>query len=94
MQDKCFICKIGDSESTNQHNQASESGIVTLNYHIMQNKHYQVILFTAIVNAYDRDGKPHKCRILLDLGSQSNFITEEFSKKLNLVQRQVNISIT
>jgi len=50
----------------------------------MQNKYYQVILSTAIVNTYDRDDKPHKCRILLDLGSQSNFITEEFSKKLNL----------
>jgi len=60
----------------------------------MQNKCYQVILSTAIVNVYDRNDKPHKCRVLLDSGSQSNFITQEFSKKLNLVPRQVSVSIT
>jgi len=90
MQDK----STGDAESTNQHNQTSESGIATLNHYTMQNKCYQVILSTAIVNAHDRDGKLHKYRILLDSGSQSNFIIEEFSKKLNLVRKPVNMSVT
>jgi len=84
----------GDAESTNQYNQTSKSGIATLNHYAMQNKYYQVILSTAIVNAYDRDGNPHKCRILLDSGSQSNFITEDLAKKLNLVRKQVNMSVT
>lgn len=43
-----------------------------------------VILSTARVNAYDKDGNPQVCRVLLDPGSQSNLITESFAKKLKL----------
>jgi len=46
----------------------------TLNNHVSQNKYYQVILSTAIVEACDQQGNTHKCRVLLDSGSQSNLL--------------------
>lgn len=36
-----------------------------------------VLLATAVVKVYDKDGKAMKCRVLLDTGSQNNRITEE-----------------
>ncbi|XP_076248024.1 uncharacterized protein LOC143187670 [Calliopsis andreniformis] len=43
-----------------------------------------VLLATAIVHLEDCHGRKHKCRALLDPGSQSNFLTEEVVKKLGL----------
>ncbi|XP_076237360.1 uncharacterized protein LOC143181054 [Calliopsis andreniformis] len=43
-----------------------------------------VLLATAIVYLEDCHGRKHKCRALLDPGSQSNFLTEEVAKKLGL----------
>lgn len=53
-----------------------------------------VILSMTRVNAYDKDGNPQVCRVLLDSGSQSNLITKRFAKKLKLLakaeQRSIN----
>ncbi|XP_063543206.1 uncharacterized protein LOC134751689 isoform X1 [Cydia strobilella] len=54
----------------------------------------QVILSTALVEVYDRDGKPHMARAFLDNGSSPNFIRADFCKKLNLPIREVNVSLT
>ncbi|XP_076245382.1 uncharacterized protein LOC143185936 [Calliopsis andreniformis] len=43
-----------------------------------------VLLATAIVYLEDCHGRKHKCRALLDPGSQSNFLTEEVAKNLGL----------
>ncbi|XP_076382083.1 uncharacterized protein LOC143260481 [Megalopta genalis] len=43
-----------------------------------------VLLPTAIVYVEDRQGRKHRCRALLDPGSQSNFMTEELSAELRL----------
>lgn len=64
-----------------------------LNHHVTQDK-YQVILSTAIVEVFDQHGNPHTCRVLLDSGLQSNFVTEKLAQKLDIVRKQVNLSIT
>ncbi|XP_029673850.1 uncharacterized protein LOC115241992 [Formica exsecta] len=83
-----------DTESTSQSHQSNNTNTVTLNHHITQDKYYQVILSTAVVNAIDQSGNSHTCRVLLDSGSQSSFITEKLASKLNLTPRQINIAIT
>lgn len=52
-----------------------------------------IVLSTAIVEAYDSDNKPIVCRVLLDGGAQSNFITVDFSKKLNLPPIKMNVKV-
>jgi len=66
----------------------------TLNNHVSQNKHYQVILFTAIMKTCDQQGNTHKCRVLLDSGSQSNFIINNLANKLRLTLRKTDMNIT
>lgn len=53
----------------------------------------QVFLSTAMVNVQDYQGNKRICRILLDSGSQSNFITEDIVQRLGLPLKPVNISI-
>ncbi|XP_055621988.1 uncharacterized protein LOC129765600 [Toxorhynchites rutilus septentrionalis] len=43
-----------------------------------------VLLWTALVNFEDMSGKIHPVRILLDCGSQCNFISESLRQKLSL----------
>ncbi|XP_076229449.1 uncharacterized protein LOC116429801 [Nomia melanderi] len=50
----------------------------------------EVLLGTAIIKILDQYGKAHFCRVLLDSGSQSHFITESFAKKLNLKTHRLN----
>lgn len=68
----------------------SQSNVACLNTSLP----IEVLLSTAIVNVEDKYGKNHTCRILLDSGSQSNFITNEFAKKLNLPFNQIDIPVT
>lgn len=56
--------------------------------------HGQVLLSTALVEVYDRDGNGHVARALLDNGSTSSFLTEDLYKKLNLPARDVNASVS
>lgn len=44
----------------------------------------EVILSTAIINVYDNDGIAHRCKCLLDTGSQSSFISENLVKTLRI----------
>lgn len=53
-----------------------------------------VLLSTALVNIADVDGKLHVCRALLDSGSQSNFISADLQKRLNLPLKKTHITIT
>lgn len=52
-------------------------------YHV-QKKWSRVILSTARVNVLNEQGNKYPCRALLDSGSQSNIITEDFMQKCNL----------
>ncbi|XP_048519333.1 uncharacterized protein LOC109534907 [Dendroctonus ponderosae] len=54
----------------------------------------QVLLPTAIGKIMDSTGKLYKIRILLDSGSQSNFIKSSLYKKLKLPVQSINASIS
>ncbi|XP_078051597.1 uncharacterized protein LOC144477736 [Augochlora pura] len=51
------------------------------------------ILSTALVTIVDQRGVPHKCRALLDAGSQANFITEECCKRIGLSLQAVEAMV-
>jgi Putative peptidase (DUF1758) len=54
-------------------------------YHIARPRtQIQVLLSTAIVFVEDSMGQLHKCRALIDCGSQSNLVTEDLVQRLML----------
>jgi hypothetical protein len=53
-----------------------------------------VLLATAQIKVNDCKGKFQTCRVLLDCGSQSNFITESTVRRLGLEQTRNKVSIT
>ncbi|XP_045463807.1 uncharacterized protein LOC123673366 [Harmonia axyridis] len=53
-----------------------------------------VLLSTALVEILDKHGNPHDCKVLLDSGSQSNFISERICKILGLQMNKINFSIS
>ncbi|XP_058128334.1 uncharacterized protein LOC131291478 [Anopheles ziemanni] len=52
-----------------------------------------VLLLTAVVNVLDATNQPHRCRVLLDSGSQVNFLAEEMANRLGLPKRPANVPI-
>ncbi|KYM95705.1 hypothetical protein ALC62_13647 [Cyphomyrmex costatus] len=48
---------------------------------------------TAVVHAYDSEGSPRACRVLLDCGSQANFVSKKFVKALGLQTRPLSVSV-
>lgn len=54
----------------------------------------QTLLPTAEINVYTNNGQCFKARALLDLGSQSNFITERLFNQLHLPKHNSSIVIT
>lgn len=50
-------------------------------------------LATVLIDVIDASGKHHLCRAMLDQGSQANFITEDYCRKLNLNKTFVNTPI-
>ncbi|XP_011859050.1 PREDICTED: uncharacterized protein LOC105556567 [Vollenhovia emeryi] len=54
----------------------------------------QALLSTAIVTAIGKGGSQHSSRVLLDSGSQANFVTKDFLNTLGLVPRVMNMSVS
>lgn len=52
------------------------------------------VLPTAIVYIRDEKGQPQKCRVLLDSGSQANFITTEFCQRLGIKPTAIKSTVT
>ncbi|XP_072375394.1 uncharacterized protein [Diabrotica undecimpunctata] len=52
-----------------------------------------ILLSTALVYMQDKYGILHECRVLLDSGSQSNFISHSFFEKLQLRADKVHIPV-
>lgn len=52
-----------------------------------------VMLLTAVVNLIDDQNRPVPCRVLLDNGSQVNFITQSMASRLNLKREAANVPI-
>ncbi|XP_030755482.1 uncharacterized protein LOC115881899 [Sitophilus oryzae] len=57
-------------------------------------KNDEILLSTAIVFMCDSSGRYHQCKVLLDSGSQSNFITKELCEKLNLSKQTLNLAVS
>ena len=53
-----------------------------------------VMLSTALVYAYDQAGSRNLCRVLLDCGSQANFISRQTLNMLGLKARRFNVSVS
>ncbi|XP_043471057.1 uncharacterized protein LOC122504184 [Leptopilina heterotoma] len=53
----------------------------------------QVLLSTAVIKMRASDNSLKQARVLLDNGSQSNFITENFAKSLNLPTKKINLPV-
>ncbi|XP_060841938.1 uncharacterized protein LOC132922439 [Rhopalosiphum padi] len=69
------------------------AGNVSVSAHASAISCRQVLLSTAIINVYNNDGKPVKCRALLDSGSQNNFITEHMAQVLKLRRKKVTFDV-
>lgn len=66
----------------------------TVTAHAAPSVDVHVLLSTAIIQIYDKYNKPILARALLDSGSQSNFMTNDLSNKLGLIQKNINCVIT
>ncbi|XP_063989072.1 uncharacterized protein LOC135168624 [Diachasmimorpha longicaudata] len=53
----------------------------------------QSVLSTAVINIKNQDGNLVKARVLLDNGAQSNFITEDLVKVLQLSRNHIDIPV-
>ncbi|XP_029053895.2 uncharacterized protein LOC114881317 [Osmia bicornis bicornis] len=53
----------------------------------------EILLATACIKILDKDNQEHECRILLDPGSQSNFITERLANSLRLPKTKMHIPV-
>ena len=51
----------------------------------------EVLLGTARIKIIDKFNNEHECRVLLDGGSQSNFISEKFTSKLKFDKEKINM---
>jgi len=83
-----------NDENTEQSSTMNAMYITSTYYTEQAKNNKQVLLATAIVQILGNGGTWYTCRALLDSGSQSNFITEETMKKLNLPRKRVNLPIT
>ncbi|XP_076660689.1 uncharacterized protein LOC143364062 [Halictus rubicundus] len=52
------------------------------------------VLSTAIVQVKDKKGQAHECRVLLDSGSQANFITTGFCQRLGIKSIAIDSTVT
>ncbi|XP_039763613.1 uncharacterized protein LOC120636270 [Pararge aegeria] len=67
---------------------------VTSNEDVQVATSSQILLSTALVKVVDSRGDDQPCRILLDNGSTSNFITQSLCGKLGLTRRSANSTVT
>ncbi|XP_076230308.1 uncharacterized protein LOC116434332 [Nomia melanderi] len=54
----------------------------------------EILLGTARIKILDKFNKEHECRVLLDGGSQTHFITSELAEKLQLCKHNVNLTLS
>lgn len=81
-----------ESQNTSADSDQSNSQVTqTLSSSISCNE--LILLSTAIIHVLDKKGVAHKCRVLLDSGSQSNFISDKLVNKLGLPKEKINISV-
>lgn len=86
--------KNSDNTNTNRNSNNTEvmSNTIMSNYSI--NNEPYTLLSTAIVNVFDSQNKIIPCRVLLDSGSQSNFVTQDIVDRLNLRTNKINLPVS
>ncbi|KAI4476741.1 hypothetical protein M0804_013358 [Polistes exclamans] len=52
------------------------------------------LLLTAVVQLLDRDGRPHKCRVLLDSVSVGHFLIIRFANLLRIFKQDMDVPIS
>lgn len=73
------------------HPNNTNSNIITAHAHQVSTN--SILLSTALVYILDNSGQAHQCRVLLDSGSESNFITKRLCDNLNLHTLATDLSI-
>ncbi|KAJ8982822.1 hypothetical protein NQ317_010443 [Molorchus minor] len=81
------------SENSSDSNSGSENQEIQAN-HSSSNDNSYTLLSTAIVQVFDKCGKLHDCRVLLDSGSMSSFITKRFCEKIQVSIKNANFTIS
>lgn len=73
---------------------STQTANVSANMVSASNDHLsEVLLATAIVIVEDDNGNRFPARALLDSGSESNFVSERFARRLNVTRERVSISV-
>ncbi|KAJ8980990.1 hypothetical protein NQ317_015810 [Molorchus minor] len=89
----CKLCKqrhnrlLHVSEPNYQPNEINDVALMS------HEKSSYILLSTAKVHIFDTYGNVHECNVLLDSGSQPNFITKSLVRKLKLDEKAYNMSI-
>ncbi|XP_070170444.1 uncharacterized protein [Polyergus mexicanus] len=83
-----------ESDARDQESADASSAIVKSSASLHSMTASQVLLATALVHMFDEKRQPITCRVLLDNGSQSNFITEKLCGVLNLSKKGVDIPVS
>ncbi|XP_076660340.1 uncharacterized protein LOC143363667, partial [Halictus rubicundus] len=76
-----------DTQNSNQAIQSPKTSLNSINIPS------EVLLSTALIKIADNQGKYHTCRVLLDSGSQTHFITERLAAKLELPRNKVDTPV-
>ncbi|XP_024893130.1 uncharacterized protein LOC112468245 [Temnothorax curvispinosus] len=88
---------IAESQGRDEKSQSIEASttsfttVVTHGFSYCFDEH--IMLATAVIYAFDNKESRKPCRILLDSGSQANFISKRFLDVLNIKAKDSNISI-
>lgn len=83
------------SEPEPSKNSSTPTSLIATSMHTASNGYEKyTMLSTAVVKVLDCNGSPISCRVLLDCGSQANFISRECVDALGLKPRPLNISIS
>ncbi|XP_011707972.1 PREDICTED: uncharacterized protein LOC105462820 [Wasmannia auropunctata] len=84
-----------DSLPASTGSSATSGGQVAIVTHsAIRHKDADILLSTALIYVLDIDGSRRTCRVLLDSGSQANFISSKCLRSLRLKTRSTNISIS
>lgn len=85
----------GDDGRANKTATSANSASTTVVTHSSDSRDREyVLLATALVQAYDAEGTCKPCRILLDCGSQANFVSRAFLESLKIKTQFSNITIS
>ncbi|XP_018373070.1 PREDICTED: uncharacterized protein LOC108767604 [Trachymyrmex cornetzi] len=82
-----------DANKSEERAPVSSSAAVVMHVHNFPGDR-SILLSTAVIHVHDAAGKPVACRVLLDCGSQANFISEKCLSRLSLKSQSTNISIS